>query len=51
MIKNKIINLIQEKREGSYWDFKAEYHKDNVELLQIIFVILLQTMMHMDFQI
>lgn len=33
MLKHKIINLIQEKREGSYWDFKAEYHKDKAELL------------------
>ena len=36
MLKHKIINLIQEKREGSYWDFKAEYHKDKAELLHDI---------------
>ncbi|MCJ0943076.1 MULTISPECIES: RNA-binding domain-containing protein [Staphylococcaceae] len=36
MLKHQIINLIQEKREGCYWDFKAEYHKDKVELLQDI---------------
>ena len=35
MLKHKIINLIQEKR-GSYWDFKAEYHKDKAELLHDI---------------
>lgn len=33
MLKRNIINLIQYKREGSYWDFKAEYHKDKAELL------------------
>src|SRR5699024_12731506 len=36
MLKHQIINLIQEKREGSYWDFKAEYHKDKAELLHDI---------------
>ncbi|MDW4125219.1 ATP-binding protein [Staphylococcus saprophyticus] len=36
MLKDKIINLIQDKREGSYWDFKAEYHKDKAELLHDI---------------
>ncbi|HHD1051222.1 helix-turn-helix domain-containing protein [Staphylococcus aureus] len=36
MLKHQIINLIQEKREGCYWDFKAEYHKDKVELLHDI---------------
>lgn len=36
MLKHKIIKLIQEKREGSYWDFKAEYHKDKAELLHDI---------------
>ncbi|MEB7660091.1 ATP-binding protein [Staphylococcus xylosus] len=36
MLKHQIINLIQEKREGCYWDFKAEYHKDKAELLHDI---------------
>lgn len=36
MLNHQIINLIQEKREGSYWDFKAEYHKDKAELLHDI---------------
>ncbi|MEB6340190.1 ATP-binding protein [Mammaliicoccus sciuri] len=36
MLKRNIINLIQYKREGSYWDFKAEYHKDKAELLHDI---------------
>lgn len=36
MLKHQIISLIQEKREGSYWDFKAEHHKDKAELLHDI---------------
>ena len=36
MLEHQIISLIQEKSEGSYWDFKAEYHKDKAELLHDI---------------
>lgn len=36
LFKAKILSLIEEKREGTYWDFKQEYHKDKVRLLHDI---------------
>ena len=36
MIEEKILNLIKDKREGRYWDFKVEYHKNKAELLHDI---------------
>lgn len=35
-IDYEIHELISRKREGTYWDFKQEYHKDNVRLLHDI---------------
>ncbi|MEB6207424.1 putative DNA binding domain-containing protein [Mammaliicoccus sciuri] len=36
MFNNKIKSLIDSKREGEYWDFKAKYHENKVELLHDI---------------
>lgn len=36
MFEEKILKLIKEKREGKYWDFKVEYHKNKAELLHDI---------------
>lgn len=36
LLKERIIELIKEKREGSYWDFKQEYHTNKVKLLHDI---------------
>ncbi|WP_305752116.1 AlbA family DNA-binding domain-containing protein [Mammaliicoccus sciuri] len=36
MLNNKIKSLIDSKREGEYWDFKAKYHENKVELLHDI---------------
>lgn len=36
LFKEGIFELIKEKREGTYWDFKQEYHKDKVRLLHDI---------------
>lgn len=36
MKKNEILSLIQTSREGEYWDFKAEYPKNNANLLHDI---------------
>lgn len=36
LFKERILNLIEEKREGTYWDFKQEYHKDKAKLLHDI---------------
>ena len=33
MLKDKIINLIQEKREGVTGILKAEYHKDKARII------------------
>ncbi len=33
---NEILNLIQSKREGTYWDFKANPHENNASLLHDI---------------
>ena len=32
-IREEALNLIALKREGAYWDFKKEWHKDNSELI------------------
>lgn len=31
--KERILDLINSKREGPYWDFKREWHNDNNDLL------------------
>lgn len=36
MLKSKIRSLIDSKREGEYWDFKAKYHENKAELLHDI---------------
>ncbi|MFJ1628404.1 ATP-binding protein [Marinilactibacillus psychrotolerans] len=36
MLKEEIMALIEEKREGTYWDFKQEYHKNKARLLHDI---------------
>lgn len=36
MLKSIIKKLIDSKREGEYWDFKAKYHKNDAELLHDI---------------
>ncbi|MCC4038584.1 putative DNA binding domain-containing protein, partial [Staphylococcus pseudintermedius] len=36
LFEEKILKLIKEKREGKYWDFKVEYHKNKAELLHDI---------------
>lgn len=33
LLKEEILKLIEEKREGTYWDFKQEFHKDKARLL------------------
>lgn len=35
-MRERIIELIGEKREGSYWDFKQEYHTNKAKLLHDI---------------
>lgn len=35
-IQEEAPNLIALKREGAYWDFKKEWHKDNSELIHDI---------------
>lgn len=35
-LENEIIELIERKAEGSYWDFKQEWHSNNVDLLHDI---------------
>lgn len=32
-LKNTINELIEQRREGDYWDFKEEFHKDSSELV------------------
>lgn len=34
--KSKILDLINQKREGSYWDFKEKYHNNKARLLHDI---------------
>ncbi|RIL37004.1 ATP-binding protein [Staphylococcus equorum] len=36
MLNNKIRILIDSKKEGEYWDFKAKYHENKAELLHDI---------------
>ena len=36
MLRERITELIGEKREGSYWDFKQEYHTNKAKLLHDI---------------
>ncbi|WP_234403077.1 AlbA family DNA-binding domain-containing protein [Ligilactobacillus agilis] len=36
LFEDEILNLISEKREGTYWDFKQEYHKNKARLLHDI---------------
>lgn len=36
MFKNTVFKLIDEKREGTYWDFKKEYHCNKARLLHDI---------------
>lgn len=36
MLKEEILELIEEKREGTYWDFKQEFHKNKARLLHDI---------------
>lgn len=36
MLREEILTLIDEKREGTYWDFKQKYHKDKGRLLHDI---------------
>lgn len=35
-LENEIKTLIESKREGQYWDFKVQYHKNNISLLHDI---------------
>ena len=35
-LKDEIIELIEQKVEGSYWDFKQEWHSNNADLLHDI---------------
>lgn len=35
-LKNNILNLIDSKREGQYWDFKEKYYDNNASLLHDI---------------
>ena len=35
-LKKEIESLIQSKREGEYWDFKLEHHKNNADLIHDI---------------
>ena len=36
IFENEIAELIERKAEGSYWDFKQEWHSNNVDLLHDI---------------
>ena len=35
-LENEIVELIERKAEGSYWDFKKEWHSNNADLLHDI---------------
>lgn len=36
IFENEIAELIEQKAEGSYWDFKQEWHSNNADLLHDI---------------
>ena len=35
-LKNEILELIERHTEGEYWDFKQQWHSNNVDLIHDI---------------